>query len=43
METKDVRDANADRAKKLRADLEAWLTSVVRSLNGKDYTARDMG
>jgi len=27
----------ADRVKAMRADLEVWLTSVVRSLNGEDY------
>lgn len=37
MEAKDVLAANADRVNKMRGELEAWLASVVRSLNGKDY------
>ena len=36
-EKKNVLSQNADRAKTMRADLEAWLQSVARSLNGKDY------
>ena len=27
----------SDRAKSMKPQLEAWLKSVVRSLNGKDY------
>jgi len=37
MEKKDLADAEPDRAKAMRSGLEAWLTSVVRSLNGEDY------
>jgi arylsulfatase A-like enzyme len=36
-EKNDLADQQADRVKAMRADLEAWLTSVVRSLNGEDY------
>ncbi len=36
-EATDVKEANADRLKKMQAELEAWQMSVVRSLNGKDY------
>jgi arylsulfatase A-like enzyme len=36
-ETKDLADAEPDRVKKMKADLEAWLLSVVKSLNGEDY------
>ncbi len=38
-EATDVKDANADRLKKMQASLTEWLVSVVRSLNGKDYPA----
>ena len=38
MEKQDLAAAQADRAKTMRAELEAWLGSVVRSLNGKDYS-----
>ena len=37
MEAKNLADRNADRVKSMRAELEKWLASVVRSLNGKDY------
>jgi len=37
-EAGDQAAAQADRVKTMRAALEAWLKSVVRSLNGKDYT-----
>jgi len=36
-EKKNLAAAQPDRVKALRAPLEAWLASVVRSLNGKDY------
>ncbi len=36
-EKKDLAGSDEGRAKAMRADLEAWLASVVRSLNGKDY------
>ena len=36
-EKNDLADRQADRVKTMRADLEVWLTSVVRSLNGEDY------
>lgn len=37
MEKQDLASAQADRVKTMRAELETWLASVVRSLNGKDY------
>ena len=37
MEKTTVADAHADRAAAMRKALEAWQTSVVRSLNGEDY------
>jgi arylsulfatase A-like enzyme len=36
-ESQDLAARSPDRTKSLRAPLEAWLLSVVRSLNGKDY------
>ena len=36
-EQKDLVTRNASRLKSMRIQLEAWLVSVVRSLNGKDY------
>jgi len=36
-ESKDESTRQPDRAKTMRADLERWLASVVRSLNGIDY------
>lgn len=36
-ETTDLAGADPERMKKMRSDLEAWLLSVVNSLNGKDY------
>jgi arylsulfatase A-like enzyme len=36
-EKNDLADQQADRVKAMRAALEVWLTSVVRSLNGEDY------
>ena len=40
-ETRDLSDSNASLPKKMRSqmqgELEAWLASVARSLNGKDY------
>jgi len=36
-ESNDVFDAQSVRAKSMSVQLEAWLTSVARSLNGKDY------
>jgi len=36
-EKNDLAPQQADRAGAMRADLEAWMTSVVRSLNGQDY------
>jgi len=36
-EKNDRTARQADRVKAMRADLEVWLTSVVRSLNGEDY------
>ncbi|GAH49034.1 unnamed protein product, partial [marine sediment metagenome] len=36
-EQKDMITRNADRVNSMRTQLEAWLASVVRSLNGKDY------
>ncbi len=40
-EGKDVAKGEAKRVKAMRAELEAWLASVVRSLNGKDYPAKE--
>ena len=37
-EKSNVAATQADRLKAMTAALEAWLASVVRSLNGKDYT-----
>ena len=37
METTDLAAQNPDRVKKMRAELERWLGSVVDSLNGDDY------
>ena len=37
MEKKNVADAQANRVAAMRKALEAWQTSVVRSLNGEDY------
>jgi arylsulfatase len=36
-EATDVAEEQKDRVAAMRADLEKWLASVVRSLNGKDY------
>jgi arylsulfatase A-like enzyme len=36
-ETTDVAATEADRVKTMRAALEAWQRSVIRSLNGEDY------
>ncbi len=36
-EKTDLSATEADRVKSMRPGLEKWLTSVVRSLNGKDY------
>jgi len=36
-EKNDLADAQPDRAGAMKAELEAWLTSVVHSLNGDDY------
>lgn len=36
-EGQDVLSRDPDRAKKMRAELEKWLKSVARSLNGEDY------
>ena len=37
-EKTDLADQDPDRVQKMRTDLEAWQTAVIRSLNGKDYT-----
>jgi len=36
-ESKDCATAQPERARAMKAELEGWLRSVVRSLNGKDY------
>jgi len=36
-EKKDLADSHQNRTKALKRDLEGWLKSVVRSLNGEDY------
>jgi arylsulfatase A-like enzyme len=38
-ETKDLAETDPARAKLLQTGLEAWLKSVVQSLNGEDYPA----
>jgi arylsulfatase A-like enzyme len=37
-ESNDVLEAHPERAKAMKGQLEAWLVSVVRSLNGRDYS-----
>lgn len=37
MEQSDRSAGDAERVKRMRADLERWLGSVVGSLNGDDY------
>lgn len=37
MEKQDLSAGQADRVEAMKADLEAWQKSVVRSLNGEDY------
>jgi hypothetical protein len=37
-EGRDVLAQQADRGRALQSQLEGWLSSVVRSLNGEDYT-----
>jgi len=37
-ESHDVFETQPERAKRMKGQLEAWLVSVVRSLNGKDYS-----
>lgn len=39
-ETRDVVGTEAKRAARMKQELQEWLTSVVRSLNGHDYSAR---
>jgi hypothetical protein len=39
-ETRDVAADDPRRLDRLKAGLEGWLGSVVRSLNGEDYPAR---
>ncbi|GAJ16128.1 unnamed protein product, partial [marine sediment metagenome] len=36
-EQNDLADQDTDRANSMKSQLEDWLASVVRSLNGKDY------
>jgi arylsulfatase A-like enzyme len=36
-EENDLAGTEGERLKRMQADLEAWLESVVRSLNGEDY------
>ena len=36
-ETTDIIAQESERAERMRAELEAWLKSVVQSLNGADY------
>jgi arylsulfatase A-like enzyme len=38
-ETKDIAASHAERVAAMSRDLETWLKSVVRSLNGNDYVA----
>ena len=37
MEKKDLLARETERVQSMKSELEAWLASVVRSLNGKDY------
>jgi hypothetical protein len=37
METKNLLDSAPERAHAMQAELDAWMGSVVNSLNGKDY------
>jgi arylsulfatase A-like enzyme len=37
MESSDVLSEESERARAMQAELDAWLKSVVRSLNGQDY------
>ncbi len=39
-EKKNVLDEHPDRAKRMKAGLEAWQASVIRSVNGADYAGR---
>jgi arylsulfatase A-like enzyme len=39
-ESRDLLAAEPGRAEKMKAELVAWLESVVRSLNGEDYAAK---
>jgi arylsulfatase A-like enzyme len=39
-ESRNLFTSDADRAAAMRRDLESWLQSVARSLNGEDYHAR---
>jgi len=38
MEASNLAPTAADTTQALKIELEAWLASVARSLNGKDYT-----
>ena len=38
METDDVADQQPDQTESMKSALHQWLTSVVQSLNGEDYT-----
>lgn len=40
-EERDVQAQQPERTASMRKDLESWLQSVVRSLNGEDYPAND--
>ena len=40
MEEKNLATGEEERANHMKADLEKWLNSVVKSLNGKDYKQR---
>ena len=37
METNDLSESEPDRTKAMKAELDAWMTSVIVSLNGEDY------
>ena len=37
-EAADLAKQEPDRVQRMQTELEAWLASVARSLNGKDYT-----
>ncbi len=39
-EKKDISESEPERTRRMKAELEAWQKSVIRSLNGEDYKER---